>query len=81
MFPCSTTDGAHAALLLFGAAHYIHPHTQVWLQPGALADSFVDALTNLFSQSEAVIVAILVVFALAHSGLAYLRPSGTIHSL
>jgi zeta-carotene isomerase len=41
-----------------------------------LGDDFVAALSSLSSDSSVVILAILAVFALAHSGLAFLRPYG-----
>lgn len=49
----------------------------VWISPdGGLAKDYVQALKGLTSNPEAVIVELLAVFAVAHSGLAYLRPSG-----
>jgi hypothetical protein len=41
-----------------------------------VGDDFVRTLESLFTSSEATMLAILVVFAIVHSGLAYLRPYG-----
>lgn len=50
---------------------------QVWIAPGSgLGDDFVESIESLFSNSEFTILAILAIFALVHSGLAYLRPYG-----
>lgn len=50
---------------------------QVWIQPGTgLADDFLGALESLAGSSEATMALILLVFAIAHSGLAGLRPKG-----
>jgi len=50
---------------------------QVWISPnGGLADDYVQWIQGLSSNPEFVIVALLGIFALAHSGLAYLRPAG-----
>ncbi len=50
---------------------------QVWISPnGGLADDYVRSIQGLSSNPEFVIVALLAIFALAHSGLAYLRPAG-----
>ena len=49
----------------------------VWIAPGmGLGDDFIAALEGLTSSSEAAMIAILAVFAAAHSGLAFLRPYG-----
>ncbi|PNW69789.1 hypothetical protein CHLRE_19g750247v5 [Chlamydomonas reinhardtii] len=49
----------------------------VWIQPGTgLADDFLGALESLAGSSEATMALILLVFAIAHSGLAGLRPKG-----
>jgi hypothetical protein len=53
---------------------------QVWIQPGVgLADDYlaaIEAATN--ANPEATIVALLGVFAIFHSGLAALRPTGAL---
>ena len=46
-----------------------------------LGDDFVAALASLSSDSSVVMLAILAVFALAHSGLAFLRPYGALRGL
>jgi hypothetical protein len=52
-------------------------HVQVWISPeGGLASDYVHAVQSLTANPEAVIVALLAIFALFHSGLAYLRPKG-----
>lgn len=52
-------------------------HSQVWISPNSgLADDYLHAIQGLTSNPEAVIVALLVIFGVAHSGLAYLRPKG-----
>jgi len=49
----------------------------VWIAPGiGVGEDFVAGLQGLFENSEATMIAILVVFAIVHSGLAYLRPYG-----
>lgn len=49
----------------------------MWISPnGGLADDYVQWIQGLSSNPEFVIVALLGIFALAHSGLAYLRPAG-----
>ena len=51
---------------------------QVWIAPqGGLAGPFAAGIESLLSSSEVVMVAIFAVFALVHSGLAFLRPYGT----
>lgn len=56
-------------------------NTQVWIQPGAgLADDFVALTESLTSSSEVTILLILAIFAVAHSGLAGLRPVGEQHA-
>lgn len=52
----------------------------VWIQPGfGLADDFIAALEGAAGgNSEATIAMMLLVFAVAHSGLAGLRPYGTL---
>ncbi len=52
----------------------------VWIQPGfGLADDFIAALEGAAGgNSEATIALMLLVFAIAHSGLAGLRPYGTL---
>jgi hypothetical protein len=50
---------------------------QVWISPdGGLASDYVYAVQGLTANPEAVIVALLAIFAVFHSGLAYLRPQG-----
>ncbi|KAI3431840.1 hypothetical protein D9Q98_010592 [Chlorella vulgaris] len=62
------------AVLLTGVLALLYP---VWIAPGqGLGDDFIAALSSLSSDSSVVILAILAVFAAAHSGLAYLRPYG-----
>lgn len=52
-------------------------HLQVWIAPGlGLGDDFVATLSSISSDSSVVMLAILLVFAIAHSGLAFLRPYG-----
>ncbi|KAG7668936.1 hypothetical protein Ndes2437B_g06671 [Nannochloris sp. 'desiccata'] len=50
----------------------------VWIAPNGfgIGAEFVSSLESLFSSSEATIIGILFVFAIFHSGLAYLRPYG-----
>ncbi|PNH02166.1 15-cis-zeta-carotene isomerase, chloroplastic [Tetrabaena socialis] len=49
----------------------------VWIQPGAgLADDYIAAINGVAGSSEVTITLILLFFALAHSGLAGLRPVG-----
>jgi hypothetical protein len=53
------------------------PPVQVWIAPGlGLGDDFVATLSAISSDSSVVMLTILLVFALAHSGLAFLRPYG-----
>jgi len=50
---------------------------QVWISPeGGYADDYVKIVQGWFQNPELVVVAQLVIFAIFHSGLAYLRPSG-----
>lgn len=50
---------------------------QVWIAPSTgVATAFLDQLGNISSDSTALMIAIFAVFALVHSGLAYLRPYG-----
>ena len=50
---------------------------QVWIAPGfGIAEDFLQQLKSLSSDSHIVMVAIFAVFAVVHSGLAYLRPWG-----
>lgn len=52
-------------------------HPQVWIAPGlGLGDDFIATLSSLSDDSSVVMLAILLVFAVAHSGLAFLRPYG-----
>ena len=52
---------------------------QVWIAPGTgLANGFLEQLEKLSQDSTAIMMAIFAVFALVHSGLAYLRPYGTV---
>ena len=52
-------------------------HAQVWIAPGTgLANGFLEQLERLSQDSTAIMMAIFAVFALVHSGLAYLRPYG-----
>lgn len=49
----------------------------VWIQPGAgLADDYLAAIQSVAGSSEATVALILLIFAIAHSGLAGLRPYG-----
>lgn len=49
----------------------------VWIAPGlGVGGEFIGALESILNSSEATILGILLVFAIAHSGLAYLRPYG-----
>lgn len=49
----------------------------VWIAPGlGVGEDFVAALQDATSSSEATMLAILFIFAVVHSGLAYLRPFG-----
>ncbi|KXZ44175.1 hypothetical protein GPECTOR_71g536 [Gonium pectorale] len=49
----------------------------VWIQPGfGLADDYLAAIQSLAGSSEVTITLILLIFAIAHSGLAGLRPYG-----
>mgnify|MGYP001810717843 CR=1 FL=1 len=53
------------------------PLWQVWIAPGlGLGDSFIAGLSSLSGDSSVVMLEILLVFAIAHSGLAFLRPYG-----
>ena len=55
------------------------PHLQVWIAPGlGLGDDFIASLSSLSDDSSVVMLAILLVFAIAHSGLAFLRPYGAL---
>ena len=49
---------------------------QVFIAPGGWADDILDQIKALSSNSEVVMVAIFGLFAVIHSGLAYLRPWG-----
>ena len=50
---------------------------QIWIAPGlGVADDVVAQLQQLSSNSEVVMVAIFAIFAVVHSGLAFLRPWG-----
>ncbi|KAL4423637.1 hypothetical protein ABPG77_009224 [Micractinium sp. CCAP 211/92] len=60
--------------LLTGVSALLYP---VWIAPGlGLGDDFVATLSSLSEDSSVVMLAILLVFAIAHSGLAFLRPYG-----
>jgi len=50
----------------------------VWIAPNGfgIGAEFVSSLESLLQSSEATVLGILLVFAIAHSGLAYLRPYG-----
>eukprot|EP01026_Neomeris_dumetosa_P053421 TRINITY_DN4769_c0_g1_i8.p1 TRINITY_DN4769_c0_g1~~TRINITY_DN4769_c0_g1_i8.p1 ORF type:complete len:348 (-),score=19.91 TRINITY_DN4769_c0_g1_i8:145-1188(-) len=49
----------------------------VWMSPQiGVADDFLGILQNIGGNSQVVMIEILAVFALIHSGLAYLRPQG-----
>jgi hypothetical protein len=50
----------------------------VWIAPNGfgIGAEYVSTLESLLNSSEATIIGILLVFAIAHSGLAYLRPYG-----
>ena len=55
---------------------------QVWIAPGTgLANGFLEQLEKLSQDSTAIMMAIFAVFALVHSGLAYLRPTGIVPTL
>jgi zeta-carotene isomerase len=60
-------------LALVGAAIFL-----LWIAPGgpALGSAFVASLAAAGSSSEATMLLILLVFGVAHSGLAFLRPWG-----
>ena len=48
-----------------------------WIAPGVgIGTGFVDSIESLAHSSEATMLAILFIFAIAHSGLAYARPFG-----
>ena len=50
---------------------------QVWIAPSSgVATAFLEQLEKISSDSTALMLAIFAVFALVHSGLAYLRPYG-----
>lgn len=50
---------------------------QVWIAPSTgVASAFLEQLEKISSDSTALMLAIFAVFALVHSGLAYLRPYG-----
>ena len=50
---------------------------QVWIAPSTgVATAFLEQLEKISSDSTALMLAIFAVFALVHSGLAYLRPYG-----
>ena len=50
---------------------------QAWIAPGfGVAEDFLQQLQSISSDSHVVMVAIFAVFAVVHSGLAYLRPWG-----
>ncbi len=50
---------------------------QVWIAPGTgLANNFLGELQSVSSDSTVLMMTIFAVFAIVHSGLAYLRPSG-----
>ena len=52
---------------------------QVWIAPSTgVASAFLEQLEKISSDSTALMLAIFAVFALVHSGLAYLRPYGTV---
>lgn len=49
----------------------------VWIDPNfGVGGEFVAGIESMFTSSEATMLGILLVFAIAHSGLAYLRPYG-----
>ena len=49
----------------------------MWLAPDTgYANAFLEQLQRLSTDSTVVMLAIFAVFALVHSGLAYLRPYG-----
>lgn len=49
----------------------------MWIAPGSgLANNFLEQLQNISTDSTGLMLAIFAVFALVHSGLAYLRPYG-----
>jgi len=51
--------------------------SQVWIAPSTgVATAFLEQLEKISSDSTALMLAIFAVFALVHSGLAYLRPYG-----
>ena len=50
---------------------------QLWIAPSTgVATAFLEQLEKISSDSTALMLAIFAVFALVHSGLAYLRPYG-----
>jgi len=70
---------------LFGTANLllhvliVLSFSQVWIAPGlGLGDDFIAALSSVSEDSSVVMLAILLVFAIAHSGLAFLRPYGAL---
>ena len=60
-----------------GQSPFVAIALQVWIAPGlGLGDDFIATLSSLSDDSSVVMLAILLVFAIAHSGLAFLRPYG-----
>ena len=52
---------------------------QAWIDPDTgVANNFLDSLKAISSNPEVVMLLILAIFAASHSGLAYLRPWGTL---
>lgn len=50
---------------------------QVWVAPGiGFADDYLHAFQGAFTDSHVVMAAIFILFAVIHSGMAYLRPYG-----
>jgi hypothetical protein len=55
---------------------------QVWIAPGTgLATAFLEQLEAITSDSTGLMMVIFAVFAVIHSGLAFLRPYGASHLL
>ncbi len=69
---CSCSRGQHAEVMQRGLS------LQVWISPdGGFADDYVKVVREWTNQNtELTVVSQLAIFALFHSGLAYLRPFG-----
>lgn len=54
---------------------------QVWVAPGiGFADDYLHVFQGIFTDSHVVMAAIFILFAVLHSGMAYLRPYGELKS-